>query len=745
MSSCFGRRKERRNDDTERLLPQYEDDTSLQRQLHQKLHSYQMLRALSKGYMPSTEQLIVNLRTLLASDVLNPKDPQLSDSGRLLVNSAKRWLTQFIELLRHKNDQDQIQDLIWLGVQARVSVDAQDLLNSARSVKTKADVSAAYESLHTVGTLLLTNSDFRLFLSDLNVIGRKVFADTAESVSDVAKEASKKIEPSTVEADALQKPGSENGQPPSGQELAAPAVDASKVVADGLAKSGEEAVASLKDNISGAQRETLLFRLKQAVVKLRRRPDYSDSVSTVGTLLQRYAKVYSRAADSTIGTVQEDVDANNELKRAVENLWSLLRTFGDEEAWTELQARFDKLVAHSQTDPEFETFVDDVAGSVQKLLSDPDFFDSAGDKLERLREKAPEVGGESSLKHDTYAFVSQAQRTLQSALGDEDVAALIKTTIDIFNLLSPLHATTNRELIDDSLHVFLPLLVQAVQYIPIPRLEISAPEVDLLLENVIIEPGRTVNHSSFLPFRFKVETYNDVEVRKARFGTATTASSRVTLKLDGMCVRADEVGFWLRAHSGPFVRLADEGIASFELDERGIDVHLDVELGRERVEQVVSLKAVRVHIHKLSYTLRRSRFACLAWLLKPLLRPIIRKVLERQIAAAIADALHAVNRELLFARERLRATRIADPNDLLTFVKAVATRLTPKPDPDLYTGVGIGAPSKGVFAGVYAPGSVVKVWRQEAERAGEVVDDGAAATKGWRNEVFDVQTRLMGE
>lgn len=143
MSSCFGKRKKTgRSGDRQPLLPQYEDDTSLQRQAHQKLHSYQMVRALSKGYMPSTEQTIVNLRTLLASNVLNPDPTGLSESGRKLMKFTKEWLKQFIELLRNKNDKDQIQDFIWFLLQARVSIDAMDILQTATTTRAQADASA---------------------------------------------------------------------------------------------------------------------------------------------------------------------------------------------------------------------------------------------------------------------------------------------------------------------------------------------------------------------------------------------------------------------------------------------------------------------------------------------------------------------------------------------------------------------------------------------------------------------------
>jgi hypothetical protein len=143
MSSCFGfRKKSSSSADREPLLPQYNDDTTLQRRVHQKLHTYQMIRALSKGFMPSTEQVIVNLRTLIASDVLNTDTPGLSDSGRLLLKYSKQWLTEFIDLLRNKNDGDQIQEFIWFLSRAKISVDANDIIQTATSTRAKADASA---------------------------------------------------------------------------------------------------------------------------------------------------------------------------------------------------------------------------------------------------------------------------------------------------------------------------------------------------------------------------------------------------------------------------------------------------------------------------------------------------------------------------------------------------------------------------------------------------------------------------
>ena len=590
---------------------------------------------------------------------------------------------------------------------------------------------------------MLTNSDFRLFLGDLGTIGRQVFADTAYSLSDAAQEAGKRLEPSQEENETVQNPGSEEGPPPTAKDLGSETAEVSKVLGNGIAKTSKDAFSSLKENVTGDQKDTLLYRLKEAVLKLRKRNDYSDSVSTIGFLIKRYAMAYSRAADNTIRTAKEDVNTNTELDKAVKNLWSLISSFGERKAWEALEQKAKKVMEHSQTDTDFESLMADISSSIQKLLTDPNFWNSAEEKIQELRDKAKQVDKESTLRKDIDDALSQMQITFNAVLEDEDISSLISTSAKIYNILSPQSGMANKDLLQDSFQVFIPLLIQAIQYVPIPRLEVSVPEIDLLLENLILEPGRTVNNTSFLPYKLLIKTYNDLEIRKAHTRRTTASTTNlVTIAVNGLSIRADEVGFWLRAHSGLF-HLADEGIASFQLDERGIDISIDVEIGKEKLEKILTLKKVRVHVHKLTYQLSKSKFSWLAWLIKPLLRPIVRKVLEKQLATAMADALHAANRELLFARERLRATRISDPQDIRTFIKAVITRLTPAEDPDVYTAVGV-KPSGGVFRGVYAPGSVVKLWEDEARLAGERIDDNEIKGGGWRNEIFDVQTLAMG-
>jgi hypothetical protein len=141
---------EGRNRETEPLLPRYHDNTDLQRRLHEKLHSLQMFRALSDGYMPSTRQIIVNLRTLLASDLLarSPSNSGLNDSSRALVHYTNQLLAQLVELLEAKNKDDQVQDFVWHVAKSGRSLDVGRIVE--RASRTQAKSHAGTGSSHNV-------------------------------------------------------------------------------------------------------------------------------------------------------------------------------------------------------------------------------------------------------------------------------------------------------------------------------------------------------------------------------------------------------------------------------------------------------------------------------------------------------------------------------------------------------------------------------------------------------------------
>ncbi|RDA88173.1 hypothetical protein CP532_6798 [Ophiocordyceps camponoti-leonardi (nom. inval.)] len=740
MSSCLGCGRSRGDEsgDDEPLLPQYEDETARQTRLHEKLHTYQMLRAIGTGYMPSNEQLIVHLRCLLSADILNPDELGLSTDGRALVRSSKLWLAQLIELLQEKNSGDEVQDFIWHLVRAGSRVDVRRVGAVATASKARADATATIASLRTVGTLLLGNAEFRLFLSELGAVGRDVFRDSAKTLSYVARKAGDELDQSTASS---KKQGDEEA--PSKETLENQAKDVAHVVVAGASEVADEAGHSLAQRMDADERKALLGRLKQTVTGLRRRTDYSNAATTLAELLKRYVAAYSRLATDTARAVEGDARTGGDVDDAAVNFWRLVTSFGKREAWDEVETSFKNVVEAGRSDPGLDKLIQDLARAVEEMLTEPSFFDEADQRVAKLRERARKITSKSSMANTVEDLFRKVDAALRGAAEDECVEKLTQSSARIYNVLSPQGTYVNGHLVSDVVDVFVPMLVSAVQFVPIPRLEVTTPDMDLLLENLVLEPGRTVNQSSFLPYKLQVSTQNDVEVRKGRTRTESAMTSLVQIRLAGLSLAADDVGYWMRLRCGLLGSLQDSGLVSLHMDKRGIDIALDLEVGRDRMEQLLTLRRVRVKMHRLDYTLHQSKLSALAWIFKPLIRPIVRQTLEARISAAIDQGLRTLNRELVFARERLRATRIANPESLWTFARAVAARLTPGPTPDVDVRAGARPGREGPFRGRYAPGSLVRLWEEEGASAEQrVFEEGRGA---WRNDVFDLKTVPVAE
>ncbi len=822
--------------------------TTRQQRLHAKLHSYQILRALAAGYLPSTEQAVANLRTLLAADVFAGDGEavydRLSPSGRVLVRLARRWLEQLIVLAEHKNGGDAVQAFVWSVTRVEVGVDV-DMPQLPKGPT----ASSAYRSLQTVGSLLLTNAPFRLFLADLTDVGRDVFRDTALALAEASQEAAENVEQPRDAGEAAPPvdKATDNAANTAVDTAASQIAGIAGEVASGATKvaaGAQQSVAGrLVDNDDGA-RERLLGRLREAVGSLQQRPDYATSVSVLTRLLQQYAAQYVRAAESVVDEVVEAVEervdghdgggpdgrqavqTNDEADEVLRSVWSFVTAFGQPEAWRRLEARFkallDCLRSSSGDDNDdndksdnaaaarADALMRDLGSTLEAMLTDPAFYDADGieARLAALRAQAVASLGDGS--RDTLdacdALMTQAQATLQAVADDRDVAALADTTARIADLLWPAPSTANSmgflnaDLVGDAVGVFVPWLVQALRYVPIPRLEVITPDIDLLLESLVLEPGRppppspgrsssSPQQASFLPNRLQIQIRNDVDIRRATAtdrsalapSLASSLETAATIHIRGLSVAADDVGYVAHLHPDAsstralltLLRLRRlRGLAAVHLDARGIDVRLDVAVVRDAAATLLALRGVDVRVHRLDFALqpvadndRPSRLS--AWglrLLRPLVRPIVQKTLERQLAAALTDALHALNQELVFARERLRAARIAAGGagagdhspaatlqSLPAIVRAVTSRFQPPRSPhadDADTHVSFGlfgdggsgdGNGNGVFDGVYAPGSLVRVWREGARAARRDRID-ARVRGGWCNAVFDVPT-----
>ncbi|TFA99389.1 hypothetical protein CCMA1212_008698 [Trichoderma ghanense] len=170
--------------------------------INRKLQFYGIINAFKNGKTPSNEQIDVALNSFLQSRALSRPSDKLSDEGKLLVEDAKEVVKQAKQLLLSKNDGNLLQDFIWQTTQ----YDTQNL--QAPNTPVTKDTAArhkdeALEGLRTLGTLLITNGQFRKLLKDASILVRDMIGDGATNVAE-------RVRPSDEELRRMDEPAPDN-------------------------------------------------------------------------------------------------------------------------------------------------------------------------------------------------------------------------------------------------------------------------------------------------------------------------------------------------------------------------------------------------------------------------------------------------------------------------------------------------------------------------------------------------------
>lgn len=106
------------------------------------------------------------------SKVLTSPPKELSNDGKVLVRDLRNVIDQAKKLLLTKNEGELLQEFIWQAQQ--ISVEGAKAPNVPVSKEdSKQDANKALEGLKTLGTLLITNGEFRK-LREFYLFGRHI-------------------------------------------------------------------------------------------------------------------------------------------------------------------------------------------------------------------------------------------------------------------------------------------------------------------------------------------------------------------------------------------------------------------------------------------------------------------------------------------------------------------------------------------------------------------------------------------
>jgi hypothetical protein len=208
-------------------------------------------------------------------------------------------------------------------------------------------------------------------------------------------------------------------------------------------------------------------------------------------------------------------------------------------------------------------------------------------------------------------------------------------------------------LIKDIAHVILPEIFENVSYIPIPRIEVSDPAVDMVIENLIIESD------NLMPNVFELGTDN--YWRWGRKQISNIDDHKVMISASGIQADLRDVSYYLKKKQG-FPALTDTGVMDILIGGTGFSFKIAASKAQKKDSNAVfKLDSVKVNVKNLSINLKKSKHKMLFTIFRPMLmnvvRPTLEKVLESQIREAFqkGDAFaYQVQKEAQRAQEAVR-------------------------------------------------------------------------------------------
>ncbi|CAI9636697.1 unnamed protein product [Alternaria burnsii] len=173
-----------------------------EKDVNNKLQLYGIVEAFSNGKVPSNQQIDVALNSALAHRALNSPSKKLSSEGQHLVSDLKSVIEQAKILLLTKNEGNLLQDFIWQA--EHLGSNSASLPNAPVDKDTaKQHGNEALDGLRTLGTLIISNGQFRKLLSDATVLLRDMAGDAAQNTAN-------KIKPSEDRLNRLDEPAEDN-------------------------------------------------------------------------------------------------------------------------------------------------------------------------------------------------------------------------------------------------------------------------------------------------------------------------------------------------------------------------------------------------------------------------------------------------------------------------------------------------------------------------------------------------------
>lgn len=668
-----------------------QDGKTKELDVNKKLKGYGVIRAFQNNRYPDNKQID---EALVFAQKNSPVDlSKLSGDGKNLVNDIRDIIAVMRRMVQEKNKGEEFQNFLFHTVKSDVKA-VTGLNVPVSNDEAQKDKETAGEAFRTLVKLFLRNGEARKLINDLGLIGRDMFADAASFTANKARPKEEKLNqvdepapdnafhddiPNALKkekydeqindvkgiaqerADAAQANADPNATQEENQNVAVNQATAAKnQLADKIPEKHKEiakehkdkTVNYLKETFPEERRDQFIYRLKKVLVECQKHKDYQDAMDFFLTAFENYKGV-ANDVHTQVENNASSVANHGPVDTAQSSFRKVLERFANGRSTQPMVNALDVIYNDVAKDPELKGWFKNLDTYVRRCLQEPGFVmkEEANSQATQIKKKGevfftgrtPEEKGKYQPHFET---LFNEIEVFFRAMGDDPLnkefgARWHKLGRDIF-FNSEGNVTFKPHLWDDIRDPILPNMLKHIGYVPVPRIEYSDAMVDLVIENLNIDPA------NIIPNLIEIDAhhYHKMSAFKT-IGDKHKGSIKVLLSQIQTDLR--DVSWAINKKKG-FPSLKDSGLADVFLGGSGLTVSITLETSTGE-RDVFKVKQVKAKIQKIDFAIRKSKHDLLIKIMRPLATSLIKQQICKAAEGGIRDALEKLNDNLVQAKE----------------------------------------------------------------------------------------------
>ncbi|KAJ2781799.1 hypothetical protein H4R18_002660 [Coemansia javaensis] len=638
----------------------------LDQAVEKKTAFLRMIQLAKNGELPPTQRIVGTLQQI---DFDKMRTYPTTFQGKKVVDHMETATRSGIRAFEEINGEDGLQNVIEsLDSARRKTADDRKLLKSKAKNKAKAPEgagSSAGKDMLILAKGVGTSASFRKLLGDLfDLANDAVQGKLSKGDADAKKD-------HKGDADANGRRGSKNRKGSAKGRKGSKGHGDAKGHGDGANQYASDTGLPLSSEDEAA----LLDRMRDIAVEVRKSTEMRRALSSLHAL---YTTVYGKTSGSLKDASNqfEGHPAKDDLEEAYDQTKALLSRLGGGYDMSALATALSAFVDMTRTNKGFKQVVDNARDfahwtmdvNASELTSES--FQTRGRELIAQSQKVLSEEERATVR----TLSTEAQRYMH-AVGQNPV--LVDYRDNMVALAHYImghglgkeerrehHRALRRDVLAN-----LPVLMQEVRYVPLPRIAGQNKDIEFAADNVVLDL------KGFVPEHMSFDMHDEAYPRAALFNEKAAARSGkgfcneqfYSLRITGVHFVAEHVAFYVKKKRG-FPRIAEKGIANLVVKNRGLDVAIklrklhcsekpqvpvDDDGGSEsaqprrssdssastRSEREFDIVDVRVKMRDLDIVVHENKHTITSALALTLMKPTARHLISRSIARALTDAL----------------------------------------------------------------------------------------------------------